>query len=128
MQSLVIIPILQNHQLPVQHVAMPTKELLERSESFFRPLNIACEFSNLICIIPAFLSRKTSTSAAEKLPFLGIAWAICLMMTAYVLRMMLPLNERFEKRCGGVGKGSWEPETGERVSRDARAVATSELW
>jgi hypothetical protein len=106
MQSLLSIPILHNPQLPLQHVTMQTRELLERSEPFFRPLNMACEFSNLICIITAFLNRKTSTSAAKNLPLLGIAWAICLMLTASLCSGSdVALERTIEMHSEGVRKG-----------------------
>ena len=52
------------------------------------------EFSNLACVVTAFLYRNESAVASRKLPVLAVAYGFCLGLTAWVLRIMLPMNKR----------------------------------
>lgn len=82
---------------------MQTALLLEKSEPFFKPLNISVEFSNLACLVTAFWYRHSSAIARQKLLYLAVSYALSLVLTAYVLTVMLPLNKRIASLAKELG-------------------------
>ena len=94
MQSPLIMPIFQLKEVPAHIASLQTATLLHKSEFFFPPLNMACTLSNLVLATACYLNSDSSVSAANKLPFVGAAFALSVATTAYALGIMVPRNKR----------------------------------
>lgn len=101
LQSLVVMPALRPHEgrhalSSIQHAAA----LLQKSERFFPPLNIASEACNLLALVVSFLYRHDCSVAGDKFSILAIALCFYVSITAYVFRVMIPMNSTIlELRC-----------------------------
>lgn len=83
--------------VPSVYAGKQTAYLLHNSEYFFPPLNGLCTVTNLGLTVFCFLQRDSSRICAEKLPYLGTAFGLCIATTAYALGIMVPMNKRMAK-------------------------------
>lgn len=95
LQSPLIVPIVQDHvvDVPTHYCAQQMAHLLQTSEFYFPPTNGLSTLSNLILTGTAYYNRDSPVFAA-KLPVMATAFGFNLLVTAYALGIMVPMNKR----------------------------------